>query len=468
MGTVVAVARIAVVFAFLGIAASTVAIVKNSPLAAMIAVGIVLSGLEIIVLFRMAGGFTAAALPVLTVNGAFLAAPVLWGEIQSQAHVSLKLAASEDFHIQALSIGIVFCAAYTLGALLAGPRKMAASLTDLKDAYPIRVANSTLVVAGYAGMALSVYGWQGALLQGDYLENRGPLWAVAMSSVAIPAAILAFSIALAQGGPWRGFAAVGIALMAIILFGRASRMLALLPLLVLAAKAFMPDAKLRAGQLATAGILTTVLLQVPLAGRSNPDGVGIITLGKQLLARPEEFLSGFNLNGLVGNVLISGPQTALVANRPIPAEAFWISVNPLPGRFAGWEDIRSSLRINAYTPYNSLGELAASGWITLIGWAVAAGFLLALASRIASRLPGNYRTAASLLILAGSAFFSLLILQYNLRSSTRLVWYVFLGSIVIWGASITFSRKRVVRSREQRSKPRIAVSRPFVRSDSIV
>lgn len=97
--------------------------------------------------------------------------------------------------------------------------------------------------------------------------------------------------------------------------------------------------------------------------------------------------------------------------------------------------------LNAYTPFNTLGELAAHGWAHLVLASSAAGFLMAVSTRIASGLRGGFQISASLLILAATTYFSLSILQYNLRSSARLVWYVFLGVTMLWFAALTMTRR---------------------------
>ena len=431
-----------------------VAIHQNSILVATLAIGLALATFEVLALARMAGGFTAALLPVFTVNGVFLTAPVLWGKVQAVANVSIEVGTSDELHIKAAIIGIAFSAAYTAGALLGAPRGPGLSIAQFALVKGTRAPKGPLVAIGYAGICLSIYSLQGALLQGRYLEARGPFWAVAVSTVVIPLAILAFAIVAAQRGPWRGLALTGICIFALILFGKASRMIALLPILIIFARAHITGGQVRARSIAVAGALTVVLLQLPLIGRSNPDGVGIVPLGKQLLNSPGDLLSDFSLAALLGNLLVSGPLTAAVAGRPIRPETLWISVNPMPGDLAGWSEIRQSLKLNAYTPYNSLGELAAHGWVALASVAFATGFLLAISTRLASKLRGGYQTAAAMLVLAGASLFSLAILQYNLRSSARLLWYVVFGLIAIWIASIALQRRhrRVAKSSEHRSR----------------
>ena len=413
----------------------------SSALAGVLSVGLLLASAEVFTLTRLARGFSPILIPVLTVNGVFLSAPLLWERVQAQATTSFKIAASEESLIAAATIGIVFCAAFSFGAVLAGPRKMVLSLTDAATAVT-KIPAGALVAVGYGAIGLAVFAWQGALLEGRYLEARGPVWAVvASSAVGIPVAVLSLSMVAGRGGQWRMFALVGLFVASVILFARASRSVALLPGLVLLGWAIGSQRAIRGRSIAVAGVTTLLLLQFSLLGRANPDGVGILPLAQLLSTQSGDIFMGLSVAAVFGNFLVSAPQTALVASQPIADHVFWTSVNPLPSQFTDWDRVRESLMLNAYTPFNTLGELAAHGWAHLVLASSAAGFLMAVSTRIASGLRGGFQISASLLILAATTYFSLSILQYNLRSSARLVWYVFLGVTMLWFAALTMTRR---------------------------
>jgi hypothetical protein len=135
----------------------------------------------------------------------------------------------------------------------------------------------------------------------------------------------------------------------------------------------------------------------------------------------------------------------VVSNRSIPSEAFWTSLSPMPGQLAGWVEIKDSLRVNRYTPFNALGEIATQGWLTIAIVGAAVGLLLALATRVSSNLRGAYQLAASLLLLAITIRFSLSLLQYNLRTSARHIWYLLIGLAAIWSASAVFQSRHPAR-----------------------
>lgn len=435
--------RLAAGVLLLSIIAACAALFTNSQLAAVLSLGLLLASIEIYLLVRRAGGFTAALIPILAVNTVFLTAPVLWARVQAEAIVSFRrFEASEELYVQTALIGIAFCAAYAAGAMLAGPRALTLSLAGLRGhASAVATHNGALLTAGYVAIALAIYGYQGALLRGQYLETQGPTWAVVLSTAGIPIAMLVLSIVAVQPGRHRALAIAGLALLALICFARASRVLAMLPAFLLIAQGFVSGGKLSGRSTTLASVSTGFLLLLPLAGRANPDGVGLVPLFEQLFSRPDEILSALSVNGLAGNILVSGPLTTAVASRPISSQAFWISVNPLPGGLAGWDEIKDLLRFNIYTPYNTLGELASQGWLFIVAFAAFAGFMLALSTRIASNLNGAYQMVASFLILAITVRFSLSILQYNLRNSARLIWWTALALSVIWLTSIVLTRR---------------------------
>ena len=438
---VLGVYRLSTALLFLSAIVGVGALVASSELAATICFGLLIASAEISLIARLAGGFSLVHIPVLTVNGIFLTAPLLWGEVQGDAFVSLgRFAASEEINIQIAMIGIVFSAAFTVGALVVGPRRPDISLARFRQ-IGISIPNGTLVATGYIAIFLAIYGSQGAILSGRYLEMRGPSWAIMLSTAGVPLAMLTFSLVSVKHGRWRWLAILGLIVIVLISFGRASRVLVLLPAFFVFARAFSlgKPVNARSGLLALAGAF--LLLPLPLAGRANLYGVGIFPLGAQLFSRPEEILAAFSATGLAGNILVSGPLASSVANRPIPPQSFWISVNPLPGTIAGWNEIKDSLRFNVHTPYNALGELAAHGWIAVAVYGLLVGMALSIASRMVLNFRGGYHTIASLFALAVTARFSLSVLQYNLRNCTRLIWWMLLGLAVIWIVSIILNRR---------------------------
>jgi len=434
-----------------GVVAGIFAIVGNSQTLTVLAIGLVLASIEVMVLTKMADGFTPLVIPVLTINGILLSAPFLWNEFQDAAHQQETItmifpAQTGEYLIDAAVIGIVFSAAFTVGAILAGPRRVNISLAQLQDSF--RVPNGILVGVGYGGILLEIYGYQGSLLQGRYLESQGPDWAVKLSQGLAPFAILALCIVAAKQTRWRTLAVAGVGLWFAILFGRSTRLLAGLPAMIVLGASLGAGRAIRTRPLVIAAVATVFLLQVALLGRFNLDGVGIIALGEQLSGGAEELsYSSSALKAALGNVWFSAPQTVQVANRPIASELLWSSLNPMPGVLTNWDEIQVTQRLNAVTPYNGLGELRAHGWVTLALVAAFMGFSLSLSNRVASSLRGAHGTAALILVLAIVGLFSVTVLQYNLRTNIRLVWYALFLVAAIWFFQRIFSRKRAESAR---------------------
>ncbi len=429
-----------------GVVSAVVAILVNSLPAAVLAIGLWLFAIEVTLLAKAAGGFSATVLPVLSVSGACLSALLFWNQIRAEAIVSIRFRVSDEYLIQGALIGIVFCAAFTVGALLAGPRgirmskaTVQESISELGSSLPI--SDGALLAVGYGGIAVAGYAWQGALLEGRYLSANGPTWAVSVAILLTPISIVCLCIVAAKPGPLRGLAILGVALWVGLLFARSSRSLALIPIMLFSGAA-LAGRKTSLSAVALTGVTTVFLLQLSLVGRVNPKGVGLIPLSDQLFARFGEAASEISPYALLGNIIIAGPQAAVVANRPITAEAFWVSINPLPGGLAGWPEIGPSLRFTKSMPYNALGELGSHGWILLVAVAGLAGFVLALSTRLASSLTGAAATIAALLVLGCAVFFSLSVLQYNLRSSMRIAYYALLGVGAIWFAQVYSAGER--------------------------
>jgi hypothetical protein len=422
--------------------------VTGSETSFVLAAGLSLASIEVALLYRVAKGFTATIVPVLSVNVTMLGAMLLWDDIRAESIVSIRFNVPMEYHYQAAWIGIIFTAALTAGALLAGPRSMGSStMSRLGGVIP--VSNMVLVISGYAILGLTIYARQGALLRGAYLQADGPEWALKVSNALIPLALLAFCIAAARPGKGRILASFGIGLWTLIMFGRASRAIAALPSMLILGKFFAGAPKIRTSSVVLAVVATFALLQLPLALRLNSSGVGVYPLWETLVQSPGAVFEDFSLGAILGNILFSGPLTAVVALKPIDMSTLWVSISPMPGFMTDWPIIGPTLRLSVRTPYNALGELASLGWLPLALVAGGCGFALSMAGRIASGIRGGFGGVASVFTLAVTAFFSVSILQYNLRSSVRLVWYVTFVVIALAVLSVFLTSKKEERRRRQ-------------------
>lgn len=152
----------------------------------------------------------------------------------------------------------------------------------------------------------------------------------------------------------------------------------------------------------------------------------------------------------LNNVLVSFDITGMTAARGIFTwEHLYISLNPLPGQLAGWYSVTNILRLNTVTPEGAIGELGSIGPEALILVGIIFGIALAwlelvVHNRLIAR--SNIYVAA---IIGMVALFALNLLQYPLRSASRLLLYALVLEVArrIWmtfrpnGARIEPSRR---------------------------
>lgn len=406
--------------------------------------GVGLAFVECAALLARSRGFTATVIPVLVVNAVMLSGLIWWPVVAPYAIVSARLGVDMDALVNAALYGMAFTASFTAGTLLVGMG--GAKALNLSKFADIHIPTGALVAASYVVLALTFAGYGSALLRGDYLGSTGPEAVVIAANALAPVALISVCFAVFRpGGVVRVLAALGIVLWTLILFGRASRTLAALPVFLLLGWKLSTKKPVRWWHIALVAIATVFLLQLPLALRSNENGVGLLNLSEAFISDPGAVMARFDPAGVAGNLLFSAPLAGLVGSIPLAPETLWISITPVGGETAGWTALSPYLKVNASTPYNTIGELAAHGWTALALVPLLIGAVFALAERIASNLPGLLASAGLLMVVAVAALYSVQILQYNLRSSTRLVWYLLAGVAVVWLVSVLFRRQRATR-----------------------
>ena len=224
---------------------------------------------------------------------------------------------------------------------------------------------------------------------------------------------------------WRGAGrvlAVALALVYFVsFFALATRVMALAPVLfALGAFAGSPSRRTRIG-LAVSAVASVALIGLPLFLR-NQVHHGLIPYVHELSG----FLSataGYDVVAL--NILISFAIIGVTAyvQPTFPSHDLFVSLNPLPGGMAGWYDIADVHRLNVYTPYGAIGELGNVGPAAVVGYFVALGLVMAwLDRRVRAHLVAG-RQGPALLVVGLVALFCLYNQQYNLRQSTRMVYY---------------------------------------------
>lgn len=287
------------------------------------------------------------------------------------------------------------------------------------------------------------------LVRPTYLTGyAGDPLLVGAQSLALPAvAVLGWLSQTSSSRAGKIASVVALAAYATTLFALATRGLALVPLMaVLGMIAARPAAyRLRVAFLVAAAS-SIPLLELPLVLRASSSHglfpyLGVMAQG----------LSTLDLQSLLNNVLSAFQLTGRVGFRvqSLPISSLLVSLDPRPGQLAGWYDVQPLLRLNVYTPYNALGELANYGWPTLIAFFLLAGAYLGHMDRTVRHLLANGQGLAGLLLFGLACLFIILTLQYNLRSCVRILYYIV-------ALDLTFVVLRRIGEFRQRSRRRAA------------
>ncbi|WP_441002130.1 hypothetical protein [Pseudocolwellia agarivorans] len=107
--------------------------------------------------------------------------------------------------------------------------------------------------------------------------------------------------------------------------------------------------------------------------------------------------------------------------------SFIASVNPLPSRYIDIDGMIESQRLNKYAPFPAIGMLALGGPLVVFTYYYLAAVIWSLfGSFVASK--SKVLSVATLMLFILFCFLSL---QYNLRSVTRLLYYLILIAIIL-------------------------------------
>lgn len=229
---------------------------------------------------------------------------------------------------------------------------------------------------------------------------------------------------------WRAISFLIFIAYVLVLFSYASRLFSLsLPLFFLGYYLVDRSKKLRALPLVTSIIVAPVLQAFPLAFRGlNEFGVfpflAYLSDGQWL----ESFFVLSVVEQFFANLLFSVPLTTYILNSAsrIDLHSFIVSISPLPSFMLDWYDIAPKLRVSAYIPYNAIGELLAQGpLIAVVGLVLLTAWLNWLDKLFdAGANKNNFMLTAA--PIAMSITVAVVSVQYNLRSSCRLIYYSFL------------------------------------------
>lgn len=401
------------------------------------------------------------AIPILGLNIVGASGYFFYDNISRDALVSAALPADAHAYRMAAAIFATASLSVWVGALLLARREGQTRL-----AVPTasgKFGTGLLVSAAVVPLVLAIVGrGPAALLSRDgYLTGRTTAGQIA-GELLLPIGLVAVGV-LIFDRPRPVAMPVVLGLLVVYLavyLSLGSRGFGLVPGLLMVG-AIMAGRKIGWYTLAIGLLVTLFLLQLPLALRAEGPTApaGLLPYVGQLMADPTSALAS-NPYPVVGNVLFSVPLTGVVAHGEsgVTVGTLAISVNPLPGTMAGWPDISADLRINPYTPYSGLGELGALGLPVVALYFVVVGAGLSGIQRAVRRLPDT-RVLVAFVSCAGLTLLLVAnLLQYNLRTGSRYVWYIVL-IVAILHLIPTSPRTEVSRARVAESMSAIKAPR---------
>jgi hypothetical protein len=355
------------------------------------------------------------------------AGPLASGSVLAGVGVSARLFLPPEAETATTVVFLVAAGSAATGACLQSvlrPRTQGTTVV-LPPSRPSRAIRSATAVLSVLPLLAIIAAYQGGLIyRTQYIPlTAGNPVAIAASTLSLPGiAMLGWLTQVAQTKFGKLLAWLILVLYAASLLSRATREFALMPsLTVLGILAANPTRRDRTALVAAAAAVCLVLLQVPLTLRSLP----IHGLLPYLAALPHAFGS-LDFARSMSNVLFSFQLVGYVAVAapPLDLSNLLVSLDPRHGTLAGWYDLNTTLRVNGHTPYSAIGELANYGWLELVAYMFLVGLYFAhLDWRIRS-LISDGQAVLGLLIFGLACLFVVLTLQYNLRSATRVIYYL--------------------------------------------
>ncbi len=289
-----------------------------------------------------------------------------------------------------------------------------------------------LVSAIPAVLDIAAIGPAEVLSRRQYLDLVGPAWMASLGDALTPVGLAGAGLVLfdTRKRTHRIWAVLLVVVYALLLLSRDTRMLGVAPIALLVSFLLYGGRRLRLRRLLPATVLaaacSVVLLELVLTLRGAVAGAGLIPYLSALLANPGlPFGSAGGIAGILANVLSSVPFAGVLATHvsALPPSALVTSLTPLPSPLTDWSALVPVLRFNVYTPFSTVGELAVHGAATLVLYFAGVGAVISRLELLASRMGGVLATVLQLSLGAVVLLYSVMILQYNLRATTRLIWY---------------------------------------------
>ncbi len=313
------------------------------------------------------------------------------------------------------------------------PRLRAAALSLRTQKLLLFAAAALLVIV------VASFGWHDLLRRPLYLQiSHRPVYSVAVELGTAVALGLGYLFAAGRFGQ-RFLTLALLVCYGLVLFAIGSRRLALVPLLfALGGLSSAPKSRRWRSLLVVAVPSSVALVYLSLYTRSLSEH----GFWPYLHALPDIPAGGWHsvvLNlftgfGVIGKTAFDVPH--------IPLRDFLVSISPVPGDLSGWYKIAGQHRLNPFTPFAGLGELGNSGWPILVGYCLAAGFVLAYLDQRMRTLLGRGQQLYGLALVGLGGLFVLLSTEYNLRSATRLLYYAVALDVIVrvWLAALSPAR----------------------------
>ncbi len=226
---------------------------------------------------------------------------------------------------------------------------------------------------------------------------------------------------------------IEIAIYSVIFFSSSSRSLISIPVAIFLIARRKLNSRLLIIPILTLPLFIYYAILIPLYLRAQsqhglfPYLNSLAKLKRDSVSSQEVFQNAsvaFDLNGLAA---FSLPK--------FPIRDLGIEISPLLGKQAGWYEISSYHRFNPSTPAAAIGETMNYGIFYLIVSFFCVGATFGYLNQKCETFPGSLKTVAISFTYASSSYFSILCLQYNLRSAIRIVYYcvalVFIFSILL-------------------------------------
>lgn len=387
--------------------------------------------------------FVGLSLVILGFAGRLLYQAVAHAPGGAGVRLDLSLSLSERTMLLFLTAGVCVLAGGLLYAVVRG-YSARYETTMVHRVHATRTVE-TLMLVGATIPVIAMVLWRGESLwhRAFYIESHVTsqgLWALVG-----PAAVAGVT---ALGYLWgtksnRLLLAVLLLAYVVVLLGTGSRRLAMIPS-AFAVGFFFARPDLRAKILLGIFILASFyLLELPLRLRQLPEH-GIQPYVTHL---PSLFGGGMPIEASVLNILVSYAITGTTAfgQVPFPVQDLWVSVNPVPGDFTGWYQIAGAHRLNTYTPYAGLGELQNVGWAATIIGCILLGVVLGHLDAQSKAWIRRGLPIVGLMLVALGGLFTLMFVQYNLRTAARMLYYAIAIDLtaMFWVWFRDFLRRRI-------------------------